>query len=252
MTARLFVDRAFREWFRHAPRDATDGYRLSSEELDMVSAVDDERLAVYADSLKQRRREAIAAAYPLSRTVAGDDFERYADRYCDLTPGLPERERTLGFGDYLRECLEAETRPPHFAAELATYERHLVDLRGLEVTRPPMDAGVPSGAAAPRPRLAEGTRIAVFDYDIPAIVADLERTGASPAPNPHPTGVVMRRLGERTAPEIFRIEVRVAALLRRCTGERTLAALAEECCLDPELLAALLARLAAMRVITCQ
>jgi len=280
MTARLFVDRAFREWFKHAPRDAAHGYLLSAEEMDMVSAVDDERLAVYADSLRQRRREAIEAAFPLSRMVAGDDFGRYADRYCDLKPGLPERERVLGFGDYLRECLQAENRLPQFARDLATYERHLVDLRGLTRARFPTDAGVSPGAVvscgagtgadgslsrvadhdgdlgesrsgpSSRPRLAAWARAAVFDYDIPSIVADLERTGVPPAPSPVPTGIVMRRAGERTTPEIFRIEVRVAAVLRQCTGESSVAALAEQCRLNPERLAALLASLAAMRVIT--
>jgi hypothetical protein len=287
MTARLFVDRAFREWFRHAPRDAARGYLLSAEETDMISAVDDERLAVYADSLRERRRQAIATAYPLSRMVAGDDFERYADRYCDLNPGLPERERVLGFGNYLRECLEAEVRLPCFARDLAIYERHLVDLRGLTAARFPTDTGVSSGTmlslstvdswgaagrldgslstvadldadrdeARPwlssRPRLASWARVAVFDYDIPEIVADLERTGVPPAASPTPTGVVMRRVGERTTPEIFRIEVRVAAMLLRCTGEPTVAALAEQCRLDPERLAALLASLATMQVIAC-
>lgn len=273
MTARLFVDRAFREWFRHAPRDAARGYLLSAEEMDMIGAVDDERLAVYADSLRQRRRQAIAAAYPLSRMVAGEDFVRYADRFCDLTPGLPERERVSGFGDYLRQCLGAETRLPRFARDLAEYEGHLVDLRGLTATRFPTEAGASSGAGHPdgtastiaacepgrdesqpelssRPRLAPWARVAVFDYDIPAIVAELERTGVPPSPSPVRTGVVMRRVGERSAPEIFRIEVRVAEMVARCTGETTLAALSEQSGLDPHRLATLLTSLAAMRVIT--
>lgn len=93
--ARLSVDDAFRHWFELAPEAALSRYGLTDQERESLSSVNHKMLALFAETLKDKRRSKVLSFFPLSMGVGEELVRRYFDRFYDLRPvepgaGVPE------------------------------------------------------------------------------------------------------------------------------------------------------------------
>jgi glycosyltransferase involved in cell wall biosynthesis len=233
---RLYVDEAFRGWFAHAPDEALRTYSLTDSEKDMLKAVDQKMVALFARSLRQKRRERIPQSLPLVAKVYGTELLlHYFDRYYDLHPAQPNHafaEQLLWFSRYLVECLALEPSAPPHAADIARYEvalteKRLTSVPGDDLTLIRWSAGdsaeqKTSFVENDRPMLAEGVSVLRFAHDVPAILADIEQDALAAEYPQKATALVVRSV-PHASPEILRVNPATASLLDLCTGEYTVA-----------------------------
>ncbi|WP_166427280.1 PqqD family peptide modification chaperone [Nonomuraea mesophila] len=230
--ARLYVDEAFRGWFAHAPDEALRKYELTEPEKDTLKAIDKKMVALFAQTLRDKRRGRLVATFPLTSRVCGREIVgRYFERYYDLHPAQPNMlvaEHAMAFGRFLVDCIAITASLPSYATDLCQYEQTMSEMRLTPLptddlllldAAPPPDADVPPQA---RPVLAPGIRILRLDYDIPSIADAIERGEAPQDARPTPVVLVMRVLPQGL-PEAFRVNEATAALLDLCTGDRTTA-----------------------------
>src|SRR5207248_8236338 len=129
--------------FALEPETVLGEYRLAAEEAQALRELDRAALERFAGSLKGKRRRRFVATYPLLFGMASPAVERYYDRYYQLYPARPGGSfaaELLEFGGFMEQCLAADDEAPHFASDLAQYERHQFAARRFAAGHRPEDA----------------------------------------------------------------------------------------------------------------
>jgi hypothetical protein len=236
--ARLYVDEAFRKLFYLDPA-TLDEYRLTDKEAAAVRGIDRAMLEYYAASLKNKRRGRIERAYPVLFALDQAELTHYYSRYYQLYTSragqLPQQD-VLDFGMFVEESVVGADHMPPYTADIARYERLYYQVRFA----PRFCAATASAAqAAPHritadddvPFLRDGIEIADFEYDVAELEERLHAGGAAPDARDlvrAPSTIAFRPSTSTSATKMLRLNGATRAVLDRCDGSRTVAAIAAE------------------------
>jgi hypothetical protein len=229
--ARLYIDENFRRLF-YIQSGVLSEYLLTDVERAAVEQIDRHMLDFFASSLRRKRRERIARAYPATFQLDGKALDRYWHRYCAIfiTHGDTSfEEEAKAFGHFLWESLVDPTELPPFARDLVLFE--LEDFQARDIARRMRAIEAPQEGptqATPRsvPRLRDGARLRRFSYDIPVIEDELQRNGVGAATSAAELGqyaFVFFPPSEFNGVATMRLSAPLARVLEQCDGTASVA-----------------------------
>lgn len=231
--ARLYVDDAYRKLFDLAPETPMDDYQLTHDELAALKSIDKKMLNHFAAVLKGKRREKFQTAYPLLFKVPGIDINRYYNRFYHLysaKPHEPFLSQALVFGEFIEDCLAAETDIPSYASDLARYERlyfaaeyfpSSFDSFNTINDLAPDQQQASSLCMDAQPTMLPGVQCATFAYDVVKIAAALETQQEPANPQKGSYSFIFQQKAGGHFPSIFAISGATKMLLSLCDGSHT-------------------------------
>lgn len=238
--ARLYVDDTYRKLFALAPETPMEDYQLTHDELTALKSIDKKMLNYFADVLKGKRREKFQDVYPLLFKIPGVDINRYYNRFHNLytaKPYEPFLPQALAFGEFMEECLAAETDIPPYASDLARYERLYfateydparADTFSTINDPAPEQREVSSLCLDAQPTIQSGVQYATFAYDVVKIAAALEEQQEPTNLQRGSYSFIFQQKGGVQLPTIFAISGATKMLLSLCNGSRTVSCIISE------------------------
>jgi hypothetical protein len=229
--ARLYLSDGYRHWFYADPAGALASYRLEPDERDALAGLPRDQLELFASSLVAKRRKGTEVAYPASFTIDDATLRWVFHRYHQLFPLRSDQSRAddaIAFGHFAEASLADEAQAVAYLGDLVRYER-LYYTASLDRTVPAAAAvtTVPNGRAADaHPVRRPYVELAGFAHDVGAIEEAVCR--GDPAP---PAAQVCRACsilfvpaGDGREARMLRINDATVAIVERCDGRRTVAA----------------------------
>jgi hypothetical protein len=174
----------------------------------------------------------LSEAYPLLFRLDGPGMERYVHEYytrgAESLATLSCLDDLLAFGSFLEEALPADKDWPAFAGDLARLEQLIL---WAQFVAGPEEAGATPArqtvgspqplSAENRPRLAPGTAVEEFSYDVAAISRHLAQgtpMGDTPAGE---WPIVVHRISDTLVVSVRLVAPLTGLLLAACDGTRT-------------------------------
>ena len=218
--ARLYTDDVFRLLNRIDPAAAQSFFDLDDEHKAALGSLDLDAIEDFARGLAARSRDRLESLFPVTRAAIGAArFEAVFARFHSLhrnSPGEAKAVLAGRFGLFIEDVLRTDTRVPPWHAELARFERAVLEasIRGEHAPpRPASAAAGPADAFVGACRLVDGVEVNRFDHDVVALLERVKAGVAGPPPPPCVTHVVTAPRPGSRQPRVLKVPARAADLL---------------------------------------
>jgi hypothetical protein len=203
---------------------------LTVDERRELGAIRADRVTAYARHVRAKRLDKVVTVFHWTFRLLDDRAPALLRTYCDERPPMTisKLEEGQRFFAFLTERTDLE---PPYVYDVARYELSLVEF-GRRWSRPPLVAhGERSKggkvSTVKVPTLSSSALIVEFDYDLSTVLPALQAGGRPAHPVAGAASVLFCPDRDSAVPRALALGADLRALLRLCTGRKTLASVVD-------------------------